>query len=74
MVPDDATEPTIIRACLPTPDAVIVRDAGGVYVVADVSLSDERVDEIAREAPHVRDGRPFGGPMTRDEGPPYALG
>jgi hypothetical protein len=48
--------PTIIRAQLPTPDAVIVRTAGGeLLVVADLRLSDAQVDELAREAPHVRD-------------------
>lgn len=53
--------PTIIRAQLPTPDAVIVRKPDGrLYVVADVSLSDQRVKDLALEAPHVRDGRAFG--------------
>jgi hypothetical protein len=52
--------PTVIRTKLPTPDVVIVRDGARLYVVAD-----ERVDEAflaasIREAPHVRDGRPFG--------------
>lgn len=48
--------PTIIRAELPTPDAVIVRTVGGeLLLVADTRLSDARVDELAREAPHVRD-------------------
>lgn len=53
--------PTIIRAELPTPDAVIVRTAAGeLLVVADTSLSDARVQELAREAPHCRSGRAFG--------------
>lgn len=57
--------PTIIRADLPKPDAVIVRRPdGSLYVIADTRLSDARVEECAREAPHCRDGRPFGGPQA----------
>lgn len=48
--------PTIIRADLPTPDAVIVRTAAGeLVVVADTRLSDAHVQGLAREAPHLRD-------------------
>ena len=53
--------PTVIRANLPTPDAVIVRQPdGSLYVVADHTVPAERVDELKREAVHCRDGRPFG--------------
>ena len=53
--------PTIIRAALPTPDAVIVRSCdGGLYVVVDHSVPDHTVQTLLREAPHCRDGRPFG--------------
>ena len=56
-----ATAPTVIRVALPYPDAVIVRKPDGrLYVVADHAVPDERVADLAREAPHVRDGRPFG--------------
>ncbi len=55
------TGPTIIRAALPYPDAVIVRKPDGrLYVFADESLSDARVAELVSEAPHCRDGRPIG--------------
>lgn len=48
--------PTIIRTELPTPDAVIVRTAAGeLLIVADTRLSDEHVQALALEAPHVRD-------------------
>lgn len=51
----------MIRANLPTPDAVIVRQPdGSLYVVADHTVPAERVDELKREAVHCRDGRPFG--------------
>lgn len=50
------SDPTVIRAALPTPDAVIVREANGdLFVVADESLSDEYVATLVHEAPHVRD-------------------
>lgn len=55
------TAPTVIRESLPFPDAVIVRKSDGqLYVVADESLSEARVAELVREAPHCRDGRPIG--------------
>lgn len=58
----NATTPaTVIRAKLNNPDAVIVRCPGGeLFVVADYRLDEQRVRALAYEAPHCRDGRPFG--------------
>ena len=53
--------PTIIKADLPYPDAVIVREPDGtLYVVAHESWSDEDIARCVREAPHLRNGLPIG--------------
>lgn len=54
--PEPVSDPTVIRAALPTPDAVIVREANGdLFVVADQSLPDDYVQTLVNEAPHLRD-------------------
>lgn len=48
---------TVIRADLPTPDAVIVRCPNGrTYLVADHRLSDELIYRYAAEAPTLNGG------------------
>lgn len=58
--------PKVIRADLPSPDAVIVRQpTGELVVVADHRVNEQFVQQLVREAPHVRDGRAFGPPHPR---------
>lgn len=58
--------PKVIRAHLPTPDAVIVRcPSGETVVVADPRVDEQFVQRCLLEAPHVRDGRPIGPPHPR---------
>lgn len=60
--------PKVIRADLPTPDAVIVRQPSGeTVVVADPRVDEQFVQRCLLEAPHVRDGRAFGPPCPRHD-------
>lgn len=54
--------PLVVRAELPTPDAVIVRhDSGEVTIVADVTIPEQRLAEFIVDA------------VTDLESPGYAL-
>ncbi len=47
----------VIRADLPTPDAVIVRRPdGGFVIVADTSLDEHLVEQLSAEAPTLKNG------------------